>query len=49
MMLSKEVLQKIKLLHIKTNHLANEIFSGEYKSSFRGQGIEFEEVREGEE
>ena len=46
MMLSKEVLQKIKLLHIKTNHLANEIFSGEYKSSFRGQGIEFEEVME---
>ncbi len=45
-MISKEILQKIKHLHIKTNHLANEIFTGEYRSSFRGMGMEFEEVRE---
>lgn len=45
-MISDEIAKKIKLLHIKTNYLANDIFSGEYKSSFRGYGMEFEEVRE---
>lgn len=45
-MLPKEILKKIKKIQIKTNHLANEIFSGEYESAFRGRGMEFEEVRE---
>ncbi len=45
-MLSKEVLQKIRLIDIKSKYLANEVFSGEYESAFRGRGMEFEEVRE---
>lgn len=45
-MLPKEIVKKIKKIHIKTNHLANEIFAGEYESAFRGRGMEFEEVRE---
>lgn len=41
-----DVLKKIRRLEIKTKNIVNEIFSGEYHSSFRGQGIEFSEVRE---
>jgi len=45
-MVPKEVLQKIKQIDIKSKYLANEVFSGEYESAFRGHGMEFEEVRE---
>lgn len=45
-MLPPEILRKIKRIQLKTNYLANEIFSGEYESAFRGRGMEFEEVRE---
>ncbi len=45
-MLAPEILKKIKTIQLKTNYLANEIFSGEYESAFRGRGMEFEEVRE---
>ncbi|MBF0492873.1 MAG: DUF58 domain-containing protein [Deltaproteobacteria bacterium] len=45
-MLSKEVLQKIRLIDIQSKYLANEVFAGEYESAFRGRGMEFEEVRE---
>ncbi len=45
-MLSKELLQKIRQIDIKSKFLANEVFAGEYESAFRGRGMEFEEVRE---
>lgn len=45
-MLSPELLKKIQRIYIKSNYLANDIFSGEYESAFRGRGMEFEEVRE---
>jgi uncharacterized protein (DUF58 family) len=45
-MLSPEVLAKIQRFHFKTRKLANEIFAGQYESAFKGQGIEFAEVRE---
>ncbi|MCX8043253.1 MAG: DUF58 domain-containing protein [Desulfobacterota bacterium] len=45
-MIPKDVLKKIKTIHIRTNHLVNDIFAGEYESAFRGRGMEFEEVRE---
>jgi uncharacterized protein (DUF58 family) len=45
-MIPKEVLKKIQKIHIKTNHVVNDIFAGEYESAFRGRGMEFEEVRE---
>ncbi|MCB1214708.1 MAG: DUF58 domain-containing protein [Deltaproteobacteria bacterium] len=45
-MLSPEVLKKVRHIQLKTRYLANEIFSGEYESAFRGRGMEFEEVRE---
>jgi len=41
-----EILAKAKLIQTKANFLVNDLFSGEYTSTFRGRGIEFEEVRE---
>lgn len=45
-MLSPELQKKIQNIYIKSRGLANEVFSGEYESAFRGRGMEFEEVRE---
>lgn len=45
-MLPKEILQKVQKIIFKGRFLANDIFSGEYESAFRGLGMEFEEVRE---
>jgi len=44
--ISKEVTSKIRKIEIKTKKLVNEIFSGEYTSVFKGQGMEFLQVRE---
>jgi uncharacterized protein (DUF58 family) len=41
-----DILKKVKQLEIKTRRSVNEIFSGEYRSVFKGQGVEFSEVRE---
>lgn len=46
MLISKEILAKIKRLQIKTDKLASEILSGEYKSAFRGKGLNFDKIRE---
>lgn len=45
-MLSKELVRKIRQIEIKSNKLVEEIFSGEYRSGFRGKGIEFEDIRQ---
>ena len=45
-MINKEILKKIRNIHIRTNHMVNDIFAGEYESAFRGRGMEVEEVRE---
>ena len=45
-MISKELLQKIKALEIRTRHVVNAMVSGQYQSVFKGQGISFSEVRE---
>ncbi|MDD3532659.1 MAG: DUF58 domain-containing protein, partial [Candidatus Cloacimonetes bacterium] len=41
-----DLLKKIRRLEISTKNIVNEVFSGEYHSSFKGQGLEFSEVRE---
>lgn len=46
MPLSQDILKKIRTIHIKTNFLSTEIFTGEYESAFKGTGMAFEEVRE---
>jgi len=45
-MLPKEVFKNIRRLEIRTKKLVNEVFGGEYESVFKGQGVEFQEVRE---
>lgn len=44
-MIPTEVLKKIRRIEIRTKKLVNDLFSGEYHSTFKGQGMEFEEVR----
>ncbi|MEZ4871939.1 MAG: DUF58 domain-containing protein [Bdellovibrionales bacterium] len=41
-----EVLKKVKLLEISTRKLVNNLFTGEYHSAFKGQGMTFSEFRE---
>jgi len=43
---TKEILKKVKKLDIKTKHLVDGIISGNYNSIFKGQGIEFSEIRD---
>jgi uncharacterized protein (DUF58 family) len=45
-LLSPSILAEIKRLHFHTRMLADQGLVGQYRSAFRGQGIEFEEVRE---
>lgn len=45
-MLSKKMRKKIRKVEIKSNRLVEEIFSGEYRSGFRGKGIEFDDIRQ---
>ena len=45
-MLPKEVVQSIRRIQITTNRLVNESLAGEYRSVFKGRGMEFDEVRE---
>ena len=44
-MLSPEIARKIRQIEISTRHLVMDSFAGEYHSVFKGQGMEFDEVR----
>lgn len=44
-MVDPEIIRKIKRMRIRANYLVNDIFAGEYKSAFKGRGMEFEEIR----
>jgi len=41
-----DILKRIRKIEIHTKSLVTEIFGGEYHSMFKGQGLEFSEVRE---
>ena len=43
---ASDILKKIRRIEIRTRNAVSEMFSGEYHSRFRGQGLEFAEVRE---
>ncbi len=45
-MIPKELAKKIRYIQIRTSKTVNDVMAGEYKSAFRGSGIEFDEVRE---
>ncbi len=44
-MLTPELVRKIKRIEIKTRHLVEDTFAGEYHSLFKGRGMAFDEVR----
>ncbi len=45
-MLPKEIIQKIRRIHVTTSRLVTDFLSGQYESVFKGHGMEFDEVRE---
>lgn len=44
-MISQEAIKKIRRIQIRTRRTVNEILAGQYESAFKGQGMEFREVR----
>jgi uncharacterized protein (DUF58 family) len=45
-MIPAELFKKVRHIQIRTSHMVNDLFAGQYHSVFKGQGMEFEEVRE---
>lgn len=45
-MIPREILKKIRQIELRTNRLVSESLAGQYHSVFKGQGMNFEEVRE---
>lgn len=43
---TKEILRKVRQIEIRTNRMVTDAMTGAYHSVFKGQGIDFEEVRE---
>ncbi|BCX49229.1 hypothetical protein HAHE_31370 [Haloferula helveola] len=42
----EEILNRVRKLELKARRLVRESFAGEYQSSFRGQGLDFDDFRE---
>lgn len=45
-MLPSELMQQIRRIQIRTNRMVSDVLAGQYESVFKGQGMEFKEVRE---
>lgn len=45
-MLTEELMREVKRLEIRARRRVDDLFGGQYHSAFKGQGIEFAEVRE---
>src|SRR5512139_1523851 len=45
-MIPREILKKIRQIELRTNRLVTETLGGQYHSVFKGQGMNFDEVRE---
>lgn len=45
-MSTSELLKKVRKIEIKSKRLSQQIFAGEYHSTFKGRGMAFSEVRE---
>lgn len=43
---TKELLKKVRKIEIKTRRLSDNVFGGEYHSTFKGRGMTFSEVRQ---
>lgn len=44
-MIPRDMLKKIRRVEIRTTHVVDALMGGQYRSAFKGRGIEFEEVR----
>ena len=44
-MLSTDLMKKIRRIEIRTKRLVNDSYAGDYQSIFKGRGMEFDEVR----
>jgi len=42
----QEVLKRVRRIEIRARRLVDQVVAGEYHSTFRGQGLEFDQVRE---
>ncbi|EKV56217.1 DUF58 domain-containing protein [Brachyspira hampsonii] len=42
---TQDLLRSVRQIEIKTSRIVNSYFAGQYHSAFKGQGIEFDEVR----
>jgi uncharacterized protein (DUF58 family) len=45
MMISSDVLRRIRRIELRTRKLVSESFAGAYRSAFKGRGIEFDTIR----
>ncbi|MCX8090886.1 MAG: DUF58 domain-containing protein [Verrucomicrobiae bacterium] len=45
-MIPRDILKKIRQIEIRTNRIVTETLAGQYHSVFKGQGMNFDEVRE---
>src|SRR5436309_15734876 len=45
-MIPREILKKIRQIEIRSLRIVNETLAGQYHSVFKGQGMNFDEVRE---
>lgn len=43
---TRELLKKVRRIQVRADKLVNDVIVGEYRSVFKGRGMEFEEVRE---
>ena len=45
-MIPREIFKKIRQIELRTNRIVTETLAGQYHSVFKGQGMDFDEVRE---
>src|SRR5256885_3368269 len=45
-MLPRDILQQVRRIHIRTSRLVDDVLAGAYHSTFKGRGMDFDEVRE---
>ncbi len=43
---ASDILKRVRRIELKARHLATENFAGQYRSGFRGQGLDFDDFRE---
>ena len=45
-MLPRDILRQVRRIHLHTRRLVDDVLAGAYHSTFKGRGMEFDEVRE---